>query len=128
MRKLIATLLIVLCASSVLANDFPDHRGYSKPTDAASLTFDCTAYKGFYPTILTTATSVTLSNLQVDLPFIMEFQQASSGGPYAVTFTNTIKWQGGTTYVMTTTASKKDLVQCVKDPGGDLLCTPLQTF
>src|SRR5579871_1934574 len=121
MRKIFAAAigLILLAASAAVANDFPDLRPYTKVTDASSLTLDCTAYKGFYITVLTTNTSLTLANLQTDKGVLIEVKQASSGGPYTVSFTNTIKWQGGTTYTASTTASAKDMVRCIKDADGD---------
>jgi hypothetical protein len=98
------------------------------PTDAASISINVTQSSGFFPTQLTTNTMVTLTGLtQANKRFALEFQQASSGGPYTVGFTNTIKWLNGTTYVASTVAGKKDLIGCMYD-GTDLLCWVLQPF
>jgi hypothetical protein len=98
------------------------------PSDAASLTFNWALSSALIVEPLTTNTSITFTNYaSANRRVMMVFQQAASGGPYTVTFTNTIKWQGGTTYAMTTTASKKDIVYCAYD-GTDLMCSPSQNY
>lgn len=38
--------------------------------------------------------------------------QPATGGPYTVTWGNTIKWAGGSAPTLTSTASKKNLISC----------------
>jgi hypothetical protein len=97
-------------------------------TDASSISINVTQSSFFPISQLTTNTSATLTNLtQANKKFVLEVQQASSGGPYTFTITNTVKWLNGTTYVASTTAGKKDLIGCLYD-GTDLLCWVLQPF
>ena len=97
------------------------------PSDSASMTIDWSAQSGTGPILLTTNTTVAFSNKTFNQREVIEFQQSASLS-YTVTFSDaTIKWCGGTTFVMTATNSKKDEVECRFD-GTDTLCCPLQDF
>jgi hypothetical protein len=99
------------------------------PTPAASLTFDWSLSDALIPNgPLSANTSITFTNYTgSNRRVMMVFKQATSGGPYTVAVTNTVKWQNGSTWTMTTTAGKKDIVFCAYD-GTDLLCSTSQNY
>ena len=82
-------------------------------TTTGSVTLDLSLGNTFPITLAGNITGFTLSSAPVDtFSITIIITQASTGGPYTTNFTfagYTVKWSGGSTPVITTTANKTDI-------------------